>query len=68
MVLGTWHVHVVCLTIHMNNNYSSKLVLQITEFNGFFTISSIGFLLSFMHVYNLNIYRTTYFSAIKRVR
>ena len=43
---GNGRVHVMCLTIHMNNNYYSKLVLYITEFNGL-SNSSIGFLLSF---------------------
>ena len=31
-------VHVKCLTIGMNNNYYSKLVLHITKFNGFFQL------------------------------
>ena len=36
----TEHVQllVMCLTILMNNNYFSKLVLHITEFNGLFQL------------------------------
>ena len=36
-------VHVMCLTIHMNNNYYSKLVLHITEFNGLFQLVPLVF-------------------------
>ena len=42
---GDGHVQVMsqCLTIHMNNNYYSKLVLYITEFNGLFQIVPLVF-------------------------
>ena len=47
-------VHVMCLTIRMNNNYYSKLVIHITEFNGLFQLVSFVFL-CFMRVYNMKI-------------
>ena len=40
---GNRRVHVMCLTIHMNNNYYSKLVLYIIEFNGLFQIVPLVF-------------------------
>ena len=49
MVLGHGRVHVVCLIIRMNNNYYSKLVLHITEFNGLFQLVPLVFF-TFMHV------------------
>ena len=55
--------------IRINNNYHGKFLLHITEFNGLFQLVPFVYLsLSFMRVYNLKIERTTYFSAIERVR
>ena len=43
-------VHVMCLTTQMNNNYYSKLVLYITEFNGLFLIVSLVFFKFFARI------------------
>ena len=40
---GLVQCHVMCLTIHMNNNYYSKLVLYSAEFNGLFQIVPLVF-------------------------
>ena len=47
---GNGRVHVICLTLHMKNNYYSKLVLYITEFNGLFRIVRLVFFKFFAHI------------------
>ena len=46
---GNGHVHVMCLTTYMNNNYYSKLVLY-TEFNGLFQIVPLVFFKFFVRI------------------
>ena len=59
---GKGHVHIMCLTIHMNNNHyhNSKQVLYITEFNGLFQIFH-WFSLSFARIQS---YLPTFESAV----
>ena len=51
---GNGRVHVMCLAIHFNNNYYSKLVLYSIEFNGLFQIVPLVFI-QFLHLYNMTI-------------